>query len=243
MAYDRNNVFARILRGELPCAKVYEDEHVLAFRDIEPQAPNHVVLIPKGEYVAADDFSATASDAELAAFMRAIAKIAAQDAGEDVVAVVGHQSTVIARARRSNLPPPCPLCDAIASSRRSSQSRASGARPGPAGGTRRSAPGRPAARPTRRPSHCTPAPLAAGPRPHGSSRDGRRKSGCHRRAPARSSAATDRTTPRPGAAARARRGCRTAPAAHRALIGWRGDRRRPALPPRSGRAPARRRRD
>ncbi|HUI34344.1 MAG TPA: histidine triad nucleotide-binding protein [Stellaceae bacterium] len=76
MAYDRNNVFARILRGEIPCTKVYEDEHVLAFRDIQPQAPNHVVLIPKGEYLSADDFSATASDAELAAFMRAVAKIA-----------------------------------------------------------------------------------------------------------------------------------------------------------------------
>jgi histidine triad (HIT) family protein len=79
MAYNRDNVFARILRGELPCTKVYEDEHVLAFRDIEPQAPSHVVLIPKGEYVSADDFSATASDAELAAFMRAIAKIAAAE--------------------------------------------------------------------------------------------------------------------------------------------------------------------
>jgi histidine triad (HIT) family protein len=76
MAYDRDNVFARILRGELPCAKVYEDEHVLAFRDIAPQAPTHVVLIPKGEYVSADDFSAKASVAELAAFMRAISQIA-----------------------------------------------------------------------------------------------------------------------------------------------------------------------
>jgi diadenosine tetraphosphate (Ap4A) HIT family hydrolase len=76
MAYDPDNVFARILRGELPCTKIYEDEHVLAFRDIEPQAPSHVVLIPKGEYASADDFSATASDPELAAFMRAIAKIA-----------------------------------------------------------------------------------------------------------------------------------------------------------------------
>lgn len=75
MAYDRTNVFARILRGEIPCDKVYEDEHVLAFRDIAPQAPSHVVLIPKGEYIAADDFSQNASDAELAAFMRAIAKI------------------------------------------------------------------------------------------------------------------------------------------------------------------------
>ena len=79
MAYDRNNVFARILRGELPCTKVYEDAHVLAFRDINPQAPSHVVLIPKGEYVSADDFSATASEAELASFMRAVAKIAAAE--------------------------------------------------------------------------------------------------------------------------------------------------------------------
>jgi histidine triad (HIT) family protein len=76
MAYDRDNIFARILRGEIPCTKVYEDEHVLGFRDIEPQAPSHVVLIPKGEYVSADDFSAKASDAELVALMRAIAKIA-----------------------------------------------------------------------------------------------------------------------------------------------------------------------
>ena len=79
MAYDRNNVFARILRGELPCSKVYEDRHVLAFRDINPQAPTHIVLIPKGEYVSADDFSATASDAELAAFLRAIGRIAAAE--------------------------------------------------------------------------------------------------------------------------------------------------------------------
>jgi histidine triad (HIT) family protein len=83
MAYDRDNIFARILRGEIPCAKVYEDEHVLAFRDIQPQAPSHVVLIPKGEYVSADDFSATASDAELAAFMRAIAKIATSEGISD----------------------------------------------------------------------------------------------------------------------------------------------------------------
>ncbi len=76
MPYDSNNVFARILRGELPCAKVYEDEHVLAFRDIQPQAPVHIVVIPKGEYVSVDDFSANASMAELAAFTRAIARIA-----------------------------------------------------------------------------------------------------------------------------------------------------------------------
>jgi histidine triad (HIT) family protein len=79
MAYDRNNVFARILRGELPCTKVYEDEHVLAFRDINPQAPVHIVVLPKGEYVSSDDFSAQATDVELAAFMRAISRIAAAE--------------------------------------------------------------------------------------------------------------------------------------------------------------------
>ncbi|HEV2334081.1 MAG TPA: HIT domain-containing protein [Stellaceae bacterium] len=76
MPYDRTNVFARILRGELPSRKVYEDEHVLAFHDIHPQAPTHIILIPKGEYVSVDDFSANASEAELAAFTRAIGRIA-----------------------------------------------------------------------------------------------------------------------------------------------------------------------
>ena len=79
MPYDRNNVFARILRGELPCRKAYEDEHVLAFHDINPQAPVHIILIPKGEYVSVDDFSANASEAELAAFMRAIGRLAQQE--------------------------------------------------------------------------------------------------------------------------------------------------------------------
>ena len=71
MAYDRNNIFARILRGEIPCSKVFEDEHVLAFRDINPQTPTHILVVPKGEYASADDFAATASDAEIAALLRA----------------------------------------------------------------------------------------------------------------------------------------------------------------------------
>ena len=75
-AYDSNNVFARILRGELPCSRVYEDEHVLAFNDITPLAPVHVLVIPKGAYVSWEDFSATASPAELAAFTRAIGEVA-----------------------------------------------------------------------------------------------------------------------------------------------------------------------
>ena len=79
MAYDRNNVFAKILRGEIPCNRVFEDEHVLAFRDIHPQAPTHIILIPKGEYISVDDFAANASPAEQSAFMRAIGAIAHQE--------------------------------------------------------------------------------------------------------------------------------------------------------------------
>jgi histidine triad (HIT) family protein len=76
MAYDRNNIFARIVRGEIPCKKVHEDEHTLAFHDINPQTPTHVLVVPKGEYVSMDDFAAKASEAEIAAFVRAIGKIA-----------------------------------------------------------------------------------------------------------------------------------------------------------------------
>ncbi|MGE0724713.1 MAG: histidine triad nucleotide-binding protein [Alphaproteobacteria bacterium] len=76
MSYDPSNVFARILRGELPCKKVFEDEHVLAFEDIRPLAPSHVLVIPKGAYVSFQDFSEKASDAEINAFVRAAGKIA-----------------------------------------------------------------------------------------------------------------------------------------------------------------------
>ncbi len=76
MPYDPSNIFARILRGEIPCKKVYEDEHTLAFHDIHPQAPTHILVIPKGPYVSFDDFSATASEAEIVAFTRAIGRIA-----------------------------------------------------------------------------------------------------------------------------------------------------------------------
>jgi len=75
MAYDSNNIFAKILRGEIPCDKVYEDEHVLAFRDIRPQAKIHALIIPKGAYISAQDFSAQASEAEVVGFTRSIAKV------------------------------------------------------------------------------------------------------------------------------------------------------------------------
>lgn len=78
MAYDRENIFAKILRGEIPCDKVYEDDHVLAFNDINPQAPTHVLVIPKGAYVSMDDFTASASDSEIVGFFRAVGAIARQ---------------------------------------------------------------------------------------------------------------------------------------------------------------------
>jgi histidine triad (HIT) family protein len=78
--YDDSNIFARILRGEIPSKTVYEDDHVLAFHDINPLSPTHVLVIPKGPYVSWDDFSAKASDEEIGAFVRAVGKIA-RDAG------------------------------------------------------------------------------------------------------------------------------------------------------------------
>jgi histidine triad (HIT) family protein len=98
MSYDSENIFAKILRGEIPCDKVYENDHALAFNDIGPQAPVHVLIIPKGPYLSSSEFSADATDAELAGFMRAIHAVAEKsgvlesgyrliaNAGED-----GHQ--------------------------------------------------------------------------------------------------------------------------------------------------------
>ena len=94
--YDASNIFARILRGELPSNKVYEDEHVLAFNDINPLSPTHILVIPKGPYVSWGDFSEKASDTEIAAFVRAIGKIARDaelvEQGYRVLANVGMNS-------------------------------------------------------------------------------------------------------------------------------------------------------
>jgi diadenosine tetraphosphate (Ap4A) HIT family hydrolase len=76
--YDPSNIFARILRGELPNKTVFESEHSLAFHDINPLAPIHVLVIPKGAYVCWDDFAAKASDAEIADFTRTIGAVAAR---------------------------------------------------------------------------------------------------------------------------------------------------------------------
>ena len=76
MAYDPNNIFAKILRGEIPCTKVLETEHSLAFRDINPQRPVHVLVIPKGAYVTWDDFATNATPAEQADFVQAVGAVA-----------------------------------------------------------------------------------------------------------------------------------------------------------------------
>jgi diadenosine tetraphosphate (Ap4A) HIT family hydrolase len=90
MAYDENNIFAKILRGEIPCDKVYEDAYALAFRDINPQTPTHVLVIPKGAYESFDDFSQDAPAEEIAGLFRAAGKIArdlgAVEAGYRVLA-------------------------------------------------------------------------------------------------------------------------------------------------------------
>jgi histidine triad (HIT) family protein len=94
--YDDSNVFARILRGELPCNKVFEDDHVLAFHDINPLAPVHILVIPKGAYVSWDDFSKRASDEEIGALVRAVGGIARErglvEPGYRLLANVGGNS-------------------------------------------------------------------------------------------------------------------------------------------------------
>lgn len=93
-AYDEDNIFAKILRGEIPCTKIYEDRHALAFEDINPQAPVHVLVIPKGKYVSMTDFAEHASDAELGAFSRAILKVVEakglKEDGYRILANAGH---------------------------------------------------------------------------------------------------------------------------------------------------------
>jgi histidine triad (HIT) family protein len=74
--YDDQNIFAKILRGEIPSKRVYEDDFAVAFHDINAQAPTHLLVIPRGPYVSWDDFSTKASDAEIAGFVRAVGQVA-----------------------------------------------------------------------------------------------------------------------------------------------------------------------
>ena len=93
MTYDPNNIFARILRGEIPCKKVYEDEWALAFHDIGPRAPVHILVIPKGAYESMVDFGTKASADEIAGLFRAVAKIAQEqgvaESGYRILANIG----------------------------------------------------------------------------------------------------------------------------------------------------------
>ena len=93
MAYDKNNIFAKILRGEIPCKKVYENDHVLAFHDVSPQKKVHVLVIPKGEYVDLDDFNNKASDKEIVELNKAITHVSnllgAKDKGYRALTNIG----------------------------------------------------------------------------------------------------------------------------------------------------------
>jgi histidine triad (HIT) family protein len=95
-AYDDNNIFARILRGEIPCQRLYEDEFALAFPDIKPQAPCHVLVIPKGKYVSMTDFGAKASAEEIKGFFRAVSlvaeKVGVAESGYRMIANAGPDS-------------------------------------------------------------------------------------------------------------------------------------------------------
>jgi len=96
MRYDPDNVFAKILRGEIPTDRVFENDHAIAFNDLHPQAPVHVLIIPKGAYVSSTDFATTASAEEIAGFMRAIHAVAEKtgvlESGYRLIANAGAHS-------------------------------------------------------------------------------------------------------------------------------------------------------
>ena len=94
MTYDKNNIFAKILRGEIPCKKIYEDEFILAFHDINPQKKVHALIIPKGEYVNLDDFSSKASNQEIAGLIKGITTVAKKIGVSDLVKGRGYRSLV-----------------------------------------------------------------------------------------------------------------------------------------------------
>ena len=94
MAYDKNNIFAKIIRGEIPCNKIYEDEFVLAFHDINPQKKVHALVIPKGEYVNLDDFTSKASQEEIIGLMKGIGTVAKKIGVSEEVKGGGYRSLV-----------------------------------------------------------------------------------------------------------------------------------------------------
>ena len=94
MNYDKNNIFAKILRGEIPCKKVYEDKYVLAFHDVNPQKKIHVLVIPKGQYIDLDDFSSKASEKEISGLIKGISTVAKKKGVSDEVQAAGYRSLV-----------------------------------------------------------------------------------------------------------------------------------------------------
>ena len=94
MQYDKNNIFAKILRGEIPCKKIYEDEYVLAFYDINPQKKIHALVIPKGEYVNLGDFSSKASEKEIVGLIKGVGTVAKKLGISEVVKGKGYRSLV-----------------------------------------------------------------------------------------------------------------------------------------------------
>ena len=94
MTYDKNNIFAKILRGEIPCKKIYEDKYVLAFYDIKPQKKVHALVIPKGEYVNLDDFSSKAPEKEISGLIKGISVVAEKIGVSERVKGGGYRSLV-----------------------------------------------------------------------------------------------------------------------------------------------------
>ena len=94
MAYDKTNIFAKILRGEIPCKKIYEDEFVFAFHDINPQKKVHALVVPKGEYVDLDDFSSKASKNEITGLIKGISIVAKKIGVSEEVKGGGYRSLV-----------------------------------------------------------------------------------------------------------------------------------------------------
>ena len=94
MTYDKNNIFAKILKGEIPCKKIYEYEFVLAFHDVNPQKKVHALVIPKGEYVNLDDFSSNASEKEISGLIKGISIVAKKIGVSDAVKGGGYRSLV-----------------------------------------------------------------------------------------------------------------------------------------------------
>ena len=94
MSYDKNNIFAKILRGEIPCKKIYEDQYVLAFYDVNPQKKIHALVIPKGEYINLDDFSSKASEKEIVGLIKGLGTVARKLGVSEVVKGGGYRSLV-----------------------------------------------------------------------------------------------------------------------------------------------------